>query len=62
VTATPLTPDTPADWLNGRQEGAPMVATPQGAINRRPLNTAVKHCGRVRLKSLPVRQMFDHGG
>jgi hypothetical protein len=24
----PLTPDTPADWLNGRQEGAPMAATP----------------------------------
>ena len=39
-----------------------MVATPQGAINRRPLNTAVKHCGRVRLESLPVRQMFNHGG
>jgi hypothetical protein len=24
----PLTPDTPADWLNGRQEGAPVAATP----------------------------------
>ena len=45
VTATPLTPDTPADWLNGRQEGAPVAATPQGAINRCPLNTAVKPHG-----------------
>lgn len=43
--ATPLTPGTPADWLDGLQEGALMVANPQGAINRCPLNTAVKPHG-----------------
>jgi len=58
----PLTSDTPADWLNGRQDGAPVVATHRVAINRCPLNAAVKHCGRVRLKTLPGRQKSDHGG
>ena len=58
----PLTSDTPADWLNGRQDGAPMAATHRVVINRCPLNTAVKPCGRVRLKTLPGREKFDHGG
>ena len=57
-----LTSDTPADWLNGPQDGAPMVATHQVAINRCPLNAAVKPWGRVRLRTLPGRQKFVHGG
>jgi hypothetical protein len=39
-----------------------MVATPQGTVNRRPLNAAVKPCGGVRPKSLPIRQGFSHDG
>lgn len=55
--ATPLTPSTPADWLDGLQEGegALMVANPQGAINRCPLNTAVKPYGGEHLSLALVR-------
>ena len=51
----PLKPNTPADWLDGRQEGAPMAATPRGDINRRPSNAAVKP------SPLEVQALRPHG-